>query len=307
VLPFFHIYGMNVLMNMCLHAGATIVTMPRFDLESFLRIIQDHRVTVAFLVPPIVLALAKHPLVDHYDLSSIRSIFSGAAPLGADLAEACGERVGCSVRQGYGLTETSPVTHRNLETGVRAGSIGRLIPNTECKIVDPTNGAELGPNGRGELLIRGPQVMKGYLNNPAATAAAIDPNGWLRTGDIGYADADGYFYIVDRAKELIKYKGYQVAPAELEAILITHPAVADAAVIPVPDEEAGEIPKAFVALGGAVSDDELMRYVAERVAPFKRIRQVQVVDEIPKSAAGKILRRVLIEQERARDGGTRTS
>jgi acyl-CoA synthetase (AMP-forming)/AMP-acid ligase II len=289
-------------MNMGLYAGATIVTMPRFDLESFLRIVQEHRITLAYLVPPIVLALAKHPLVAQYNLSSIRSIWSGAAPLGAELAETCGVRVGCSVRQGYGLTETSPVTHRNLEAGARAGSIGRLIPNTECKIVDPTSGAELRSESRGELLIRGPQVMKGYLNNPTATAAAIDADGWLCTGDIGYADADGYFFIVDRAKELIKYKGYQVAPAELEAVLITHPAVADAAVIPVPDEEAGEIPKAFVALKGATSDEELMCYVAQRVAPFKRIRQVQVVDEIPKSAAGKILRRVLIEKERARAG-----
>ncbi len=300
VLPFFHIYGMNVLMNMGLYAGATVVTMPRFDLEEFLRVMQDRRVTVAYLVPPIVLALAKHPLVDRYDLSSLRTIWSGAAPLGSDLAAACGARVGSAVRQGYGLTETSPVTHRNLDDGARTGSIGQLVPNTECKIVDSASGAELGPGEHGELLIRGPQVMRGYLNNSDATAHAIDAAGWLRTGDIGYADPDGYFYIVDRAKELIKYKGYQVAPAELEALLVTHPAVADAAVIPIADEEAGEVPKAFVALKGAATADALMSFVADRVAPFKKIREVEVVDEIPKSAAGKILRRVLIERERAR-------
>jgi acyl-CoA synthetase (AMP-forming)/AMP-acid ligase II len=300
VLPFFHIYGMVVIMNMGLHVGATIVTMPRFELEPFLQLLQDYRVTLAYLVPPIVLALAKHPAVDNYDLSALKTVFSGAAPLGENVAQDCAERLGVEVKQGYGLTETSPVTHSNPAGRNRPGSVGVLVPNTECKVVDLASGRELGPNETGEFWIRGPQVMKGYLNRPDATAETIDGEGWLHTGDLGYADEDGYFYIVDRAKELIKYKGLQVAPAELEAVLLSHPAVADAAVVPVPDEEAGEVPKAYVVMKGQAGPEEIMAFVAERVAPFKKVRRLEVVDQIPKSASGKILRRVLVERERER-------
>jgi acyl-CoA synthetase (AMP-forming)/AMP-acid ligase II len=299
VLPFFHIYGMTVVMNVAVRRGATIVTMPRFDLEEFLRILQDEQVTRAYLVPPIVLALAKHPIVDKYDLSNLGMIMSGAAPLSGDLANACAERLGCLVIQGYGLTETSPVTHVTPEDPGRnkPGSIGPLLPNTDARIVDVDSGKDLGENQTGEIWIKGPQVMKGYLNNPEATAATI-ADGWLRSGDIGRADGDGYFYIVDRLKELIKYKGFQVPPAELEALLLTHPAIADAAVIPSPDEEAGEVPKAFLVLRGEATPEQIIDYVAERVAPHKKIRHVEVVDEIPKSPSGKILRRVLVERER---------
>ncbi len=302
VLPFFHIYGMTVIMNIAVHHGATIVTMPRFDLEQFLTLIQKHKVTRAYIVPPIALALAKHPMVGDFDLSSLQVMMSGAAPLGSELTRECEERVGCTVVQGYGLTETSPVTHCNPDepSKNRPGSIGLPLPNTECRLVDVTSAKDLGANETGELWIRGPQVMKGYLNNDEATAATIDTDGWIHTGDIGYVDDDGYFFLVDRLKELIKYKGYQVPPAELEAILISHPAVADAAVIPVPDEEAGEVPKAFVVLTSEVSLDDITTYVAERVAPYKKIRQIEQVDEIPKSASGKILRRVLVEQERTK-------
>jgi acyl-CoA synthetase (AMP-forming)/AMP-acid ligase II len=302
VLPFFHIYGMTVIMGAALHKGATVVTMPRFDLEQFLQIMQDYGVTWAYLVPPIVLALAKHPLIDKYDLSKIKSILSGAAPLGKDVTQACAERLNCLVRQGYGLTETSPVTHftPNDLAKIKPGSIGPLVAATECRIIDYTSDAELGPNQEGELWVRGPQVMQGYLNRPDATRAAINPDGWFRTGDIGYADEDSYFYIVDRLKELIKYKGLQVAPAELEAVLLTHPAVVDAAVIPSPDEEAGEVPKAFVVLRGEATPDELMAFVADKVAPHKKIRRLEVIDQIPKSASGKILRRVLVERERSK-------
>jgi len=302
VLPFFHIYGLNVVMNLALRRGATIVTMPRFELEALLGLLRDHRVTRAYLVPPIVLALAKHPAVDGFDLSSLEMIMSGAAPLDASLARACAERLGVRVVQGYGLTETSPVTHASGdEPGeARPGSVGRVIPNTECKVIDWATGEEVGPGQDGELCVRGPQVMRGYLKNPTATANTIDEDGWLHTGDIGHADEDGYFFIVDRLKELIKYKGYQVPPAELEALLVAHPAVAEAAVIPSPDEDAGEVPKAFVVRKAEVTADELMAYVAGRVAPYKRIRRVQFIEEIPKSASGKILRRVLIERERAK-------
>jgi acyl-CoA synthetase (AMP-forming)/AMP-acid ligase II len=298
--PFFHIYGV-LLMTLTLAKGATLVALPRFELAAFLRAVEEHRVTRAYAVPPIVLALAKQPIVDEFDVSTLKLITCGAAPLGVDLIQRCEERLGCTVIQAYGLTEASPATHSMPARGglQKVGSIGPCVPNTECKVIDVETGAELGPGAQGELWIRGPQVMKGYLNRPEATTDMLHPDGWLRTGDIVYADEDGHVYVVDRLKELIKYKGYQVAPAELEAVLLAHPAVADAAVIPCPDDEAGEVPKAFVVLRADVATEELMTFVAERVAPQKRVRKLEVTDQIPKSATGKILRRVLVERERA--------
>jgi acyl-CoA synthetase (AMP-forming)/AMP-acid ligase II len=300
ILPFFHIYGLAVLNHFGLATGATIVTLPRFELTLFLQTLETYGVTFAHLVPPIVLALAKQPVVARYDLSRLKVIMSGGAPLSADVANACKERVGCHVKQAYGLTEASPVTHLGPTDPerIKVESVGLLLPNTEGKIVDSTSGAELDAEQQGELWIRGPQVMKGYLNQPEATAAMVDDDGWLHTGDLAYADNDGNFTIVDRLKELIKYKGYQVAPAELEAMLLTHPAVADVAVIPCPDEDAGEVPKAFVVLRQEATPDKLMAFVAERVAPYKKVRRLEVIDQIPKSASGKILRRVLVERER---------
>lgn len=300
VLPLFHIYGLVVILNMGLYAGATIVTMPRFELDQFLKAVSTYRVTMAHLVPPIVLALSKSPIVDQYDLSSLNTIFSGAAPLDQNLTRACMERLNISIRQGYGMTETSPVTHSSPAdpAKVKHGSVGVPAPNTECKIIDLESGEALPPNKEGELCVRGPQIMKGYLNRPEATAATIDTDNWLHTGDIAYIDEDGHFFIVDRAKELIKYKGFQVPPAELEALLLTHNAVADAAVIPCPDEEAGEVPKAFVVLRGNATADELMDFVEQRVAPYKRLRFVEFIDNIPKSPSGKILRRMLVQAER---------
>ena len=297
VLPFFHIYGMQVLMNMGLAAGATIVTMPRFDLEEYLRLHQEHALTRAFVAPPIVVALAKHPVVEKFDLSALSQIFSGAAPLSAELALECGARLGCEVVQGYGMTELGPVSHATPPGGFKAGSVGVTLPLTELKIVDPETGKALGRDEDGELWVRGPQVMKGYLNNEQATRATLDEDGWLHTGDIGHVDVDDHVYVVDRLKELIKYKGFQVPPAELEALLLTHPQVADAAVIGVPDEEAGELPAAFVVLkpGAEVSAEDIQEFVAEQVATYKQIRRVTFVDAIPKSASGKILRRVLRE------------
>jgi len=304
VLPFFHIYGLTVVMGMALARGATVVTMPRFDLEEFLRLHQDHGVTRGFVVPPIMLALAKHPLVDKYDLSALEFLTSGAAPLSAELEVAVSERIGCLVNQGYGLTETSPVltTTAKDEASIRHGSVGLLIPGTQAKVADPDSGATLGPNDVGELCFRGPQTMQGYLNNPEATAAMLREDGWLHTGDLGYVDDDGYVFVVDRVKELIKYKGLQVAPAELEAVLVSHPAVADAAVIGVPDEEAGEAPKAFVVAAAEVGPDDLMAWVSERVAPHKRVRVVEFTDAIPKSPSGKVLRRLLQAREAERGG-----
>lgn len=300
VLPFYHIYGLTIILGLSLFKGSTIVTLPRFDLEQALRIMQDQGITVAPLVPPIIVALAKHPIVDQFDLSKIKFIGSGAAPLGDNVERAATARVGTSLVQGYGMTETSAATHINPVDKTRSGSVGVLLPSTLCKIVDLETGADLGPHQQGEICVRGPQIMKGYLNRLDATRNMIDFAGWLHTGDVGYADDDGYFFVVDRVKELIKYNGLQVAPAELEAVLLANPAIADAAVIPVPDESAGELPKAFVVLKGETTPDEIMAFVAERVAPHKKVRLVEIVETIPKSASGKILRRLLIEQERAK-------
>ena len=301
VLPFFHIYGMQVMMNLHLRAGVPVVTLPRFDLEQFLRAHQDYRITRSFVAPPIVLALAKHPMVDKFDLSHIRLLNSAAAPLKAELAAEASRRLGCEVVQGYGMTELSPASHMTPPGGFKPGSVGVTVPSTQTKIADPVTGADLGTGQEGEVWVRGPQVMKGYLNNPGATAATVDTDGWLHTGDLGYMDSGGYLYVVDRLKELIKYKGFQVPPAELEAVLLRHPDVADAAVIGVPDDEAGEIPAGYVVLrpGAAASPEEIMRFVAGEVAHYKQIRRLDLIDAIPKSAAGKILRRVLRDSARS--------
>lgn len=302
VLPFFHIYGMTVLLNFALLQRAGLVTMPKFDLVEFLRIIQEHRTTWVFVAPPIAVALAKHPIVDQYDLSAIKVIFSGAAPLDGALAEAVEKRLDCEVVQGYGMTETSPAV--NLIPAERPeidkSSIGPLVPNTDARLVDPETGTDVevpesGASEPGELWVRGPQVMVGYLNRPEATAEMLDADGWLRTGDMATVTADGIFRIVDRLKELIKYKGYQVAPAILEAVLLEHPQIADAAVIGANDEDGQEVPKAFVVrqADADLSADDVMAFVASRVAPHEKVRQVEFIDVIPKSSAGKILRKDL--------------
>ena len=297
-LPFFHIYGMVVIMNLGLYEGATIVTLPRFDLEHCLEVMQNHRVTFAPVVPPVMLALAKNPIVDRFDLSHLTTLLSGAAPLREELGAAVAARLGCRIIQGYGMTETSPVTHivRRRSAQIKFESVGPPVPNTEVKVVDVATGAALGPNQEGEIRVRGPQVMKGYLNHDEATRATIDADGWLGTGDIGYADEDGCFFVVDRLKELIKYKGMQIAPAELEGVLLGHPSVADAAVIPLPDEEAGQVPKAFVVLKDDTAPAQIMEYVAGRVAPYKKLRYIEVTNQIPRSPSGKILRRVLAQR-----------
>jgi len=297
VLPFYHIYGMTVILNFALykdrhHTAFRPGTVPGTHREA------SHH--------PHASGPSHHPgpgQTPHR--GQVRPVQPQGHRLGrGEVARAASQRVGALVKQGYGLTETSPVTHLNPDdpAKVKLASVGPPIPNTECRVVDLQTGEDLGPGQLGEILIRGPQVMKGYLNNPEATAAALDSEGWLRTGDVGYVDEDGYFYIVDRIKEMIKYKGWQVAPAELEAILLSHPAVADAAVIPSPDPEAGEVPKAFVVKKAEVTEKKLitllMAFVAERVAAYKKIRKVEFVEQIPKTLSGKILRRVLIEQER---------
>jgi long-subunit acyl-CoA synthetase (AMP-forming) len=224
----------------------------------------------------------------------LRFFVSGGGPLAPALNRFF-YSIGLMILEGYGLTETSPVSHCSpvVPDRIKLGSVGPPVPNTECMIVSPDTGDALGYGEEGEIWIRGPQVMKGYLGNPEATEASIDDDGWFRSGDVGRVDEEGYFFIVDRLKELIKYKGLQIAPAELEALLLTHPAILDAAVVPKPHDEAGEVPKAFVVLRSETTKDDIMAFVAERVAPYKRIREVEIVDQIPKSPTGKILRRLL--------------
>ena len=302
ILPFYHIYGMTIILSMALYRGATIITMPKFEMEDFLGLVEEHKIESGYLVPPIILGLAKHPVVDEYDVSSLGYITSGAAPLPASVAQGCAERIGCVVKQGYGMTELSPVSHlmpRDHEK-LNVDSVGWAVPNTEFRIVEVGSRNDVDAGERGELWVRGPQVMQGYWNNRDATDATVDADGWLHTGDVATLDEAGRLYIVDRVKELIKYKGYQVAPAELESVVQAHDAVADAAVIPSPDEEAGEVPKAFVVRkpGMEVSAEDLMAFVAERVAPYKKIRRVEFIEAIPKTASGKILRRDLVNKER---------
>ena len=294
-LPFFHIYGLEVLMNAYLAAGGGLVTMPRFDLEEFLTLAERHRARRLWVVPPVAIALAKHPLVDRFDLSSVVQVNSAAAPLGAELGETVGNRLGCVATQAYGMTEMSPASHATPLAAPKPGSVGVTLPGTECRIVDPVTRADLGVGEEGELWVRGPQVMKGYLNNPEATAACLDAAGWLRTGDIAMFDAEGYLFIRDRLKELIKVKGFQVAPAELEAVLLAHPEIADAAVVGIPDEEAGEVPAAFLVAAGdrRLTLEELDDWFEGQLAHYKRVRRVAYLDAIPKSASGKILRRLL--------------
>lgn len=291
-LPFFHIYGQTVLLNMHLAVGAGVVTLPRFDLALFLKLCQEHQTRQIFCAPPVVVALAKHPMVDDFDLGAVERLFSGAAPLGGDVADAVGRRLGAVAVQGYGMTEMAPVSHAVPEGGPRSGSVGLTVPNAECRIVDPATGLDAE---EGELWVRGPMVMKGYHNNPAATAATLTPDGWLKTGDLGGFDAEGYLFIRDRVKELIKVSGFQVAPAEVEAELLSHPQVADAAVVGRPDEAAGEVPVAFVVRqpGTEVDEAAVMAHMAGRLASYKQPRAVHFIDAIPKSPSGKILRRLL--------------
>ena len=301
-LPMFHIYGFTVILVGGLANGITLVTMPRFEPESFLKALQDYRVTNLGLVPPVLHFLANHPLVASYDLSSLQKVGCGAAPLGGSLEQKASERLHCEVVQGFGMTESSGVVAATYPEKIRRGSSGQLLPGTQARVVDPITRADLERGVPGEIWFRGPQAFMGYLNNPAATAEAITDDGWVRTGDIGYFDGDGYLFITDRLKELIKVKGFQVAPAELEALLYTHPLVADAAVIARPDERAGELPVAYVVSRGQLGAEDLKTWVAERVGECKRLADVVFCEAIPKSPAGKILRRVLRAQDAQRVG-----
>ncbi|KAI7907900.1 uncharacterized protein BX663DRAFT_492334 [Cokeromyces recurvatus] len=307
VLPFFHIFGLTIILHSALYLGIPVYILPRFDLVKFCETIQNDKITYAALVPPIYLLLAKHEIISHYNLSSFRIGISGAAPLSADLGREVKTRLPhLTIKQGYGLTETSPSaiiepTNRTID-----GSTGILLPNMFAKVVDE-NGNDVHQGERGELWLKGPNIMKGYINNPEATSDCIDEDGYFHTGDVVIVDKDEHFYIVDRIKELIKYKGFQVPPAELEGILLTLSIVADCAVIGVYDNtQATELPRAYITLkpGYIPSEEtaqEIMKYVADRVVPYKQIRSVRFIDVIPKSASGKILRRVLRDTAHAEE------
>ncbi len=293
ILPMFHIYGFAVSTMGSLARGATLVILPRFEPTTFLAAIQTHRVTRLNLVPPLVQFLAKSPLVDDYDLSSIQHMSSGAAPLGAAVAKMAADRLHCPIGQGLGMTESSGVIATSYPGRIREGACGQLLPATQARIVDPGTDDDLAPGQPGEVWFKGPQAFGGYFGQPAASAAALTPDGWVRTGDVGYFDEDGYLFITDRIKELIKVKGFQVAPAELEALLFTHPAVADVAVIGRADERSGEIAVAYVVVRGEFDPEAIMAWLAQRVPDYKQLGAVLRCDAIPKTASGKILRRAL--------------
>jgi acyl-CoA synthetase (AMP-forming)/AMP-acid ligase II len=304
VLPFFHIYALNGIMNLTLHKRGTLVILPRFEPAAFLEAIQEHRITHAYIAPPIALALMKSPLVDSFDLDTLQVVCSAAAPLGSEVAQQLQKRLDVTVIQGFGLTEASPATHGIPveRSDIDRGTIGVLMPSVQARVVDPHTGEDVAEGERGELWCRGPNIMRGYLNNPTATASTVDEEGYLHTGDVVNVDEQGVFRVVDRLKELIKYKGYQVAPAELEALLLTHDGVADVAVIGVSDPDGGEAPKAFVVRRDSHPDldaEEIKQFVTDRVAPYKKVRHVEFLDQIPKSAAGKILRKDLRSREQA--------
>ncbi|KAL7297281.1 hypothetical protein TKK_0009681 [Trichogramma kaykai] len=301
LLPFFHSYCFSVLL-MGIIAGSTSIVFSMFKEKLFLETIQEYRIKILTMVPPLMVFLAKHPMVDNYDLSSVKLIWCGAAPLSSDVENAVKKRLNNpEIRQGYGMTETTLSVLKLPENCKKPGSAGVLLAGCSAKVVAVNESGEssneaLGPHCRGELCFKGGLIMKGYCGDHTSTSATIDKDGWLHSGDIGYYDEEGFFYIVDRLKELIKYKGFQVPPAELEAILLTNPKIKDAAVVGLPDEEAGELPLAFVVKNPQtdISADEIIKYVNERVSNQKKLRGgVKFLDSIPKNPSGKILRREL--------------
>ncbi|KAL8488855.1 hypothetical protein ACS0TY_024962 [Phlomoides rotata] len=301
VLPLFHVYSLISVMLCCLRAGAAMVIMPRFEINKMLELMQKYRVTVAPFVPPILLAIAKIPAAEaKFDLSSVRKVTCGAAPMDRKLQVSLRTKLpNATVGQGYGMTEALVLSmclgFAKKPLKFKAGSCGGVIRNARMKVVDPSTNTSLPRNRTGEICIRGDAVMKGYHNDPEATKRTIDKEGWLHTGDLGYVDDDDEVFIVDRLKELIKYKGFHVAPAELEALLIAHPSISDAAVVPMPDEGAGEVPVAFVIRANAwnISEQEIKDYIAKQVVSYKRIHRVFFTDNIPKAPTGKTLRKNL--------------
>ncbi|KAM0819603.1 hypothetical protein AB5N19_05419 [Seiridium cardinale] len=312
VLPFFHVYGLTNILHSTVHDGYQAIVLAKFELEKFCKLIQDYVITFAYVPPPIVLGLAKHPIVDKYDLSSLKWLNSGAAPLTHELINGIWERLTIPVKQGYGLSEVSPVSHLQtvLEWARYKGAVGKLVPNMECRIVD-LEGKDVPDGQEGELWLKGPNVFSGYLNRPELAKDTFSADGYFKTGDIGYVDAKGNFYVTDRLKELIKYKGFQVPPAELEGVLLGHSDVTDACVIPIYDQErATEVPRAYIVLSAGIERTEekakeIVDWISKKVAPHKQLRGgVRFIDEVPKNASGKLLRRVLKDQAKLEERTT---
>ncbi|AEE29980.1 OPC-8:0 CoA ligase1 [Arabidopsis thaliana] len=300
--PMFHIYGLAAFATGLLAYGSTIIVLSKFEMHEMMSAIGKYQATSLPLVPPILVAMVNgaDQIKAKYDLSSMHTVLCGGAPLSKEVTEGFAEKYPTvKILQGYGLTESTGIgaSTDTVEESRRYGTAGKLSASMEGRIVDPVTGQILGPKQTGELWLKGPSIMKGYFSNEEATSSTLDSEGWLRTGDLCYIDEDGFIFVVDRLKELIKYKGYQVAPAELEALLLTHPEITDAAVIPFPDKEVGQFPMAYVVrkTGSSLSEKTIMEFVAKQVAPYKRIRKVAFVSSIPKNPSGKILRKDLIK------------
>ncbi|XP_010477287.1 PREDICTED: 4-coumarate--CoA ligase-like 5 isoform X2 [Camelina sativa] len=291
--PMFHVYGLAAFATGLLAYGSTIIVLSKFEMHEMMSAIGKYKATFLPLVPPILVAMVNgaDQIKAKYDLSSLHTVLCGGAPLSKEVTEGFAEKYPTvKIMQGYGLTESTGIgaSTDTVEESRRYGTAGRLSASMEGRIVDPVTGKILGPNQTGELLLKGPSIMKGYFSNEEATSSTLDSEGWLRTGDLCYIDEDGFIFVVDRLKELIKYKGYQVAPAELEALLLTHPEIPDAAVIPFPDKAVGQFPMAYVVrkTGSSLSEKSIMEFVAKQVAPYKRIRKVAFVTSIPKNPSG---------------------
>jgi long-chain acyl-CoA synthetase len=301
VIPFYHIFGMTATMNNAVASASTMILIPRFDIIEVLKSIEKYKATVFSGVATLYSALVNHSDIKNYDLTSLNFCICGASAIPPEIQKQFMEMSGSVLVEGYGLTEASPVTHANpmdpTFNTVKTGSIGFTWPDTQAKIVDSISGEDLSIGEAGELIVKGPQVMRGYWNMPEETMNALR-DGWLYTGDIARRDDEGYFYLVDRAKDLIKYKGHSVYPREIEDVLYEHPAVKLCAVVGIPDEISGENPKAFIVLKDDVeaSEEEVIQFVKDRVAAYKRIRSVEFRDELPMSPVMKILRRILRDE-----------
>lgn len=300
VLPFYHSWGACTCINSPIYSGARVIIIPRFDVAGMLSLIEREKVTVLYGAASMFITLTSSPLIEKYDISSLKYVKAGAMPIPFEIKEKWERNTGVKMILGYGLSEASPETHDSPPQRTKPGTVGIPVTDTDARIVDEETGeVELPPGQIGELVIRGPQVMKGYLNRPEDNREALRGD-WLYTGDLAVMDDEGYFRIVDRKKEIIIYKGYNIAPAEVESVIYEHPSVKECAVVGRPDPRVGEVPKAYVVLkdGCRPCADEIIAFCAQKVAPYKKVREVEFIDQLPKTPVGKVLRRLLRDRNR---------